>query len=117
MMLCVMLMAVSFTACGDDDDDDEKYTPVVGVWELESEGYVTQLSFNAYGSCFFREWSVDNPSDEDTDTGRYTVNGNTLSIWWESEADDDDPWTCTFKIEGDRMITSENGGTVWIRKY
>lgn len=114
MILCIMLMTVSLTAC--DDDEEDKNPSIVGTWELVSNGYVTQMSFNANGSCFFKEWSESNPSEVDTDTGRYTVNGNTLSVWWESEADEDEPWTCTFKIEGNRMTTSENGGTVWIRK-
>lgn len=115
MMLCVMLMTVSLAACSNDDDDD-KNPSIVGTWEHVSDGYVTQMSFSANGTCSFKEWSQSNPSDVDTDSGKYTISGDILSIWWDSEADEEGAWSCTFKIEGNSMTTSENGGTVWIRK-
>lgn len=115
MMLCIMLIAVGLNACGSDDDNDENQT-IVGTWETSSSGYITQMTFNSNGSCIWQEWQIDNPSDVDSDKGTYKVEGNKLFIWWESEADEDDPWTATFSINGSKMTTSENGGTVWTRK-
>lgn len=115
MMLGLMLMAINFTACNDDDDDD-KNPSIIGTWEVISNGYVSQLTFNADGSCFSKEWPQSNPNEVEVDTGKYIASGNTLSIWWASEADEEGPWTCTFTIDGNRMTTSENGGSVWFRK-
>lgn len=126
MMLCVMLMAVGFTACSDDDDDD-KNPSIVGTWYLESTYDVgTEYERTTYSEITHKKdgivtgyWKETYKNGEvivETDRGRYEVIKDVLSIWWEGEADDDNPWTCTFKIEGNRMITSENGGNVWIRK-
>lgn len=112
-MFCVMLMAVCLNSCSS-DDDDEKVVSIVGTWENVSDGYTTQMTFNSNGSCTWKGWSISNPSENETDKGTYKVEGNRLSVWWDSESDED-AWTCTFVIEGNKMSTSENGGTVWTR--
>lgn len=118
VIMCIMLMAVGLSACSGDDDDD-KNSSIVGTWETSLDGYTTQMTFNSNGSCLWKEWNNSNPSDTDTDKGTYKVEGNKLSIWWDSEADEnleEGPLTVTFSISGNKMTTSENGGTVWTRK-
>ncbi|MDE5826248.1 MAG: hypothetical protein K2J27_09425 [Duncaniella sp.] len=116
MVLCIVLIAVSFASCSDDDD---KAPSIVGTWQTEkanSDGYISELTFKADETCSWREWNTLNSNEADTDTGVYKVNGNKLSIWWESESDEEDPFVCTFSINGNHMTTSENGGTIWIKK-
>ena len=115
MVLCSILLAVGLGACGGDNDDDVNQS-IVGTWETVSNSTISQLTFKSNGSCAWREWESGRPDDVDTDSGTYKVDDNYLYIWWESESDEDGPWTATFSISGNKMTTSENGGTVWTRK-
>jgi hypothetical protein len=120
MAIVAVIMCVNFTACSDDDDEEQGGNAVVGTWstEIYTDGdyYTTLITYNADGSCTSKEYKQNNPNDVETDKGKYQVDGNKLSIWWESEKEFDEPWTCTFTISGKRMTTSENGGTVWIKQ-
>ena len=115
MMLCAILMVAGLNACSN-DDDDEKNPSIVGTWETVAGGKTTQLTFKPDRTCFWKEWQTGQPGDFDTDSGRYDTTEDVLSIWWDSEADEPEPWTCTFVITGNKMTTSENGGTTWTRK-
>lgn len=120
MAIVAVIMCVNFTACSDDDDEEQGGNAVVGTWstEIYTDGdyYTTLITYNADGSCTSKEYKQNNPNDVETDKGKYQVDGNKLSIWWKSEKEFDEPWTCTFTISGKRMTTSENGGTVWIKQ-
>lgn len=124
-MLCVMLMAGCFTACGDDDDDD-KNPSIVGTWCCEgiSEAGTqyecieyAELTYKKDGTVtgYWKETYKDGRTIVETDRGRYEVIKDVLNIWWEN-SNSDKPNSHTFKIEGNRMITDEGGGTVWTRK-
>lgn len=114
----------AFTACGSDDDNNETSSnPIVGTWWVEntSKGYIkyTEITYNADLTCTWREYEQDRTTLKRSDTGKYKVEGNKLSIWWESEKkywDEDGPWTTTFTISGNKMTTTEAGGTTWTRK-
>lgn len=107
MMLCIMLTAVCFTACGDDDGDDD--SSIVGTWQLvEEEGYETLTTFKANGTVISTEKDLDD-GDEYTDTGRYTFDGEILTIWWDDEPEDD-PDIYRVTIKGDRLTTYDEDG-------
>ncbi len=131
MMLCVMFMAVVFSACSNDDDDD-KNPSIVGTWYVEKTYDVgTSYEYTSYAEItygkngmatgYWKDTYKNGETEIETDKGRYEVVNDVLRIWWEDDSDDGDdedegPWTTTFKISGNKMTTSENGGTVWTRK-
>lgn len=127
MMLCIMLMAVGLNACGSDDDDDRNPS-IVGTWYVETIHYSgTEREYSEYAEItykkdgtvagYWKETNKDGKEEVETDTGRYEVIKDVLRIWWASEAEEaDGPWTAKFSINGNKMTTSENGGTVWTRK-
>ena len=104
------------TSCSKDDDDSSSNS-IVGTWYTESEpkGYlqVEEITYNSDGTCTYRRYKSDRTTINDTDSGTYKVEGNKLSIWW---AGSSTPWTTTFSINGNKMTTSENGGTIWTKK-
>ena len=125
LTLGLLVCATVLVSCSKDDDDKNtpSSNPLVGTWYTESEdkGEIeyTEVTYNADFSCSWREYESDRTTLKDSDTGKYEVSGNKLSIWWNSEAkywDEDGPWTTTFTINGNKMTTSENGGTTWTKK-
>jgi hypothetical protein len=125
--LLTVLMSVSFSACSSSDDDDDNggssSNPIVGTWYTEGEekGYstYTEITYNADYTCTWREYNSDKTTIKESDSGKYKVEGSTLSIWWNSEKkywDTDGPWTTIFTISGNKMTTTEAGGTTWTRK-
>lgn len=114
-LLFGMLMSVSFlTACGDDDNDS-----IVGTWYIVTEDHgvdeYTEVTFSADGTCSRREYKADRTTLTEADWGTYKTEGNVLSIWWDSEKGYG-AWSVTFSISGNKMTTSEGGGSVWTRK-
>ncbi|MDE6522153.1 MAG: hypothetical protein K2L17_04990 [Muribaculaceae bacterium] len=127
MMLSIILIAVGLNACGSDDEDDRNPS-IVGTWYLESTYFSgTDFEYSVYAEIKYKKdgtltgyWKKtykDGKEEIETDTGRYEVIKDVLRVWWFSEADEDyEPWTATFSINGNKMTTSENDGTVWTRK-
>lgn len=129
MMLGIMFLTTSFSACSSDDDDD-KNPSIVGTWYTESVYDAgTEYECNSYfeitykkdgtATWYGKDTYKDGSVDTETDRGRYEVIKDVLNIWWDSEEEENEeegPWTCTFTISGNKMTTSENGGTVWTRK-
>ena len=127
MMFCIILVAVGLNACSSDNEDD-KNPSIVGTWYVETTHYsgtdheyseYAELTFKKDGTVtgYWKETYKDGKEIVETDTGRYEVIKDVLRVWWVSEAEEnDDPWTATFSINGNKMTTSENGGTVWTRK-
>lgn len=129
MMLSIILVAVGLNACNS-DDDDEKTPTIVGTWYVETTHYAgtdqeyseyAELTFKKDGAVtgYWKETYKDGKEEVETDTGRYQIIKDVLRVWWVSEAEEnmaDGPWTATFSINGNKMITSENGETVWTRK-
>ena len=116
MAVVAILMCVNFIACSDDEEQSDN--PIVGTWITETptdDGRYSSITYKADGSCFWKDYKKEDPNYIETDNGKYQVDGNKLSIWWESEKEFDEPWTCTFTISGNRMVTSENGSSVWIK--
>ena len=111
MILLVMLMAVSFSACSSDDDD---YSSIVGTWYTENNSEYVEMTFKKDGTVtgYWKDLYHGETIIE-TDKGHYDVIKDVLRIWWDSE---DEPFSVTFSISGNKMTTSENGGIVWTRK-
>lgn len=115
MLMLALSTTFSLSSCSKDDDDSSS-NPIVGTWTTTNYGEVSTITFNSNGTCTYK--NVDGGYVE-TDSGKYTVSGSKLSIWWESERkywEEDGPWTTTFVITGNTMKTSEGGGTTWTRK-
>ena len=117
----MLVSSFAFTACGSDDEDnnDSSSNPLVGTWYTETiekgEVEYTEITYNANFTCTWREYKSDRKTVVDTDEGSYKVDGNKLSIWWKIEGNDE-PWTTTFTINGNKMTTTEGGGTIWTKK-
>ena len=106
------------TSCSKDDDGGSSSNPIVGTWYTEAYSY-EEITYNSDGTCTYRRYKSDHTTIRDTDSGTYKIEGNKLSIWWESEKkywDIDGPWTTSFSINGNKMTTSEDGGIVWTKK-
>ena len=117
--LLTVLMSVSFSSCSKSDDDNggSSSNPLVGTWYTEgvekgSPTY-TEITYNADYTCTWRDYKSDKTTIKESESGKYKVEGSTLSIWWSGSST---PWTTTFSISGNKMTTSEAGGTVWTKK-
>ncbi|MDE6551557.1 MAG: hypothetical protein K2K98_01140 [Muribaculaceae bacterium] len=127
MMFCIILVAVGLNACSS-DDDDEKTPSIVGTWYVETTRFAgMDYEYSEYAELTFRKdgtvtgyWKntyKDGKEIVETDAGRYQIIKDVLRVWWVSELEEDDePWSATFSINGNKMKTSEDGGTVWTRK-
>ena len=120
-LLGLMVCMLTFSACSKSDDDDNNggsnANTIVGTWYLtDKDGRYIELTFKADGTCTY--YKKGTSGKVYTDKGTYTAINDALSIWWDSEIDDKhkDPLTWTFKIEGNKLITSEGSGTTWTRK-
>jgi major membrane immunogen (membrane-anchored lipoprotein) len=114
LFVCMLVL----TSCSKSDDDGgSSSNPLVGTWYTEGEekGYPTyeEITYNANNTCTWRDYKSDKTTIKETDSGTYKVDGNKLSIWWSGSST---PWTTTFSISGNKMTTSEGGGTVWTKK-
>ena len=117
LFVCVTL----FSACGGDDDKDAppSTNPIVGTWWIENESkgykYYTELTYNADYTCMWWRYRYEGDSKTliDSKTGIYKIDGNQLSILYSGS---EKPWTTTFTISGDKMITTEGSGNTWTRK-
>ena len=123
-MMMAAALSFGFTSCGNDDNDDgSSSNPLVGTWFTESEDHgeleYTEITYNKDLTCTWQCYSSDRTTLKESDTGTYKVEGNKLSIWWESEREywkEDGPWTTTFSISGNKMTTTESNGVVWTKK-
>ncbi len=120
LLLGLFLCVPFFTSCGDDDEGGGgSSNSIVGTWYTVSDGEksspYTEMTFNSDYTCSWREYKADRTTVTDSDFGTYQVEGNTLSVLWDSEKKYG-PLTWTFSISGNKMTTSEGGGTVWTRK-
>lgn len=126
LMLGLFVSVCALTACSSDDDDDNNSSnPLVGTWYTigsggkDEETIYTEITYKADYTCTWREYKADQTTIIGSDTGTYEINGNALYIWWEREKkywQEDGPWTTTFSINGNKMTTTEKGGTTWTKK-
>lgn len=117
----LLVSVAAFTACSSSDNDEggsSSSSSIVGTWYTEGvekgQPTYTEITYNADLTCTWRDYKSDKTTIKDTDSGKYKVEGNKLSIWWNS--DHGDVWTTTFTISGNKMTTTEGGGTVWTKK-
>ena len=116
----LLVSVVAFTACSSDNDESgsSSLSSIVGTWYTEGvekgQPTYTEVTYNADLTCTWRDYKSDKTTIKETDSGKYKVEGNKLSIWWNS--DHGDVWTTTFTISGNKMTTTEGGGTVWTKK-
>jgi len=124
LLLGLFVCVTVFSACGGDDDNGgSSSNSIVGTWYTEGveKGNPTysEITYNADNTCTWRDYKSDKTTIKESDRGKYKVEGNKLSIWWESEKkywDTDGPWTTIFTISGNKMTTTEGGGTTWTKK-
>lgn len=82
---------------------------IVGTWVTETadywDGWFQRITFNADGTVSDEEYHANpGPTGVDDCFGKYTVNGNILTIYW----DDADGWwvSSTVEFDGDKLITT-----------
>lgn len=118
--LCV-IMAMTFTSCGDDDDAPDNNS-IVGTWLLsqkDSYGYwYCQYTFSANGTFGVRDWSSDSEEIPTTDEayGKYSINGDILTLKFN---DDDETESYRFELKGNQLIIydyEEPGPNIFVRK-
>ena len=117
LFVCVTV----FCACGGDDDKDAppSINPIVGTWWIENESkgykYYTEITYNADNTCSWSRYRYEGDTKNliDSKSGTYKIDGNQLSILYKG---DEKPSTKTFTINGNKMTTSEGGGSTWTRK-
>lgn len=110
---------LSLTACSSDDDDNNSSSnPLIGTWYCEfmdGELIISEITFNKDYTCTSKEYNSDRTTIKFADTGIYKVDGNKVSIWWDSEKEywaEDGPYTFTFTITGNKMSATDAGGYV-----
>ena len=127
LFVCVTLFSAcggdddKFSACGGDDDKDAppSTNPIVGTWYIENESkgyqYYYEMTFNADNTCMWWRYRYEGDSKTliDSKSGTYKIDGNQLSILYNGE---EKPSTKTFTINGNKMTTSEAGGSTWTKK-
>ena len=111
LFVCVTV----FCSCSKDDDNGSSASnPLVGTWcTVDGDGDYTELIYKADMTCIRFEHQRESNKIKETNYGRYQINGNLLSIWWDGNTK---AWTCMFSINGNEMTTDEGGGTTWTRK-
>ena len=78
-----------------------------------------EITYKKDGSLtgYWKETYKNGEVNVETDTGRYEVIKDVIRVWWLSDAEEGgEPWSATFSINGNKMTTSEAGGTVWTKK-
>lgn len=83
---------------------------ILGTWLHEAydelEGWCCQrITFYADGTVSDEEYlAEDGPTGVDDSFGKYTLNGNIITIYWDNE----DGWwvSCTVEINGDSMVVT-----------
>lgn len=125
-ILMVAMLGVDFASCSSNEDGDSSSpsNPHVGTWYTESVSSAgkikyTEVTYKSDFTCTWKECEADRKTIIDTDYGRYQVDGDLLSIWWNSEKkywEEDGPWHTTFTINGNVMKTTEAGETTWYKK-
>ena len=111
LLVCVTV----FCSCSKDDDNGSSASnPLVGTWyTVDGDGDYTELIYKADMTCTLFEHQRESNKIKNTDYGRYQINGNLLSIWWDGNTK---AKTYMFSINGNEMTTDEGGGTTWTRK-
>ena len=128
VLTAVLLTSIVFTSCNSDDDKDAS---IVGTWlqvsgssetlrngesiseytdVVDADNY-SKITFNADGtfSELYSE-SYDGQVETSTDTGVYTISGNTISVTYDYENEEeneyDDNTVLTFEVSSTQLIVS-----------
>lgn len=125
-MVFALMAVFTFTlvSCSSDEDDNSSTNPLIGTWYTEYEveesvKHYEEITYKADNTCTWKEIDYDRTY---TDLGKYSVEGNKISIWWESEKDlweKEGPFVMTFTISGNKMTTTKGSGsrvTTWTKK-
>ena len=81
VVLCGMMIATTFVACGDDDDDNGggDSSSIVGTWVGSESSSVTQnITFNSNKTGEF--WVVENDHIDTSFTFTWVKSGNVINI-------------------------------------
>ena len=115
--LLTVLMSVSFSACSSSDDDDNggsSSNPLVGTWYIEGEekGYSKYTEFTFEDDMTFTWRDYTESKLIDYDEGTYRIVNDLLYTTWKKYSAP----PRKFKIEGNKLITDEAGGTTCTKK-
>lgn len=130
MMLAMMVVALTFTACGDDEDADGiNSSALIGTWEpTTSEGWINEIPDEYFVETYasYLQFKSDHTYIDVTDDaesgveitkGEWYLSNNRLTM---KETEGDMPgftWTSTIiKLEKDKMEISTLGSTFHMRK-
>lgn len=107
--------SIVYVRVSDEDEDDEPInndnSSIVGSWKLTNaeDDYESIITFKADGTVIAIERDLDD-GDEYRDTGKYTFDGEIVTIWWDDEYDDPDVYEVS--VKGNRLTLHEDGYSI-----
>ena len=120
VVLLVALMAVGFTACG--DDDEPKGADIIGTWQYdhpdEAEDFEVFFQFTKDGKFHYVQKYLDAEDgmpDHITFHGKYAVSGRKLTITFDPNpllGDEIDTLEWDYSVQGDRLMLLSGGETI-----
>ena len=119
VVLLVALMAVGFTACG--DDDEPKGADIIGAWELDSDvdgDFTVFFQFTKDGKFHYVQKYLDAEDgmpDHITFHGKYAISGRKLTITFNPNpllGDEIETFECDYSVQGDRLMLLTGGETI-----
>lgn len=101
----------------------KKVNPLYGTWyttiySLGQDVYV-EMVYNEDKTCVYREYDEKRINHRDIDKGRFELEKNKISIWWDSMSsswETSGPEVSTYKIEDNEMIMDNDDSVIWKKK-
>lgn len=118
LMFGLFVSVLSLTACSSDDDNSSSSNSLIGTWcteFMDEELIIAEITFNKDHTCMSKEYYSDRTTIKFADTGTYKIDGNKMSVWWNSEKEyweKEGPYTLTFTITGNKMSVTDERGRV-----
>lgn len=83
-LMCIMSL-LSCSSSSNDEGDKTPANPLIGTWYTEGEekgqATYTETTYNADLTCTLRDYKSDRTTIKESDSGKYQVNGNKLTIF------------------------------------
>ena len=110
LFVCVTV----FCSCSKDDDNGSSASnPLVGTWyTVDGDGDYTEMTFEKDMTFTWREYDITGTNLKDSDSGTYNIVEDLLYTTWKKYS----VKPRKFRVEGNHLITDEDGGTTWTRK-
>lgn len=101
----------------------KKENPLYGTWyttihSLGKDVYVEML-YNKDKTCIYREYDDERINHRDIDRGRFELENEKISIWWDSMRDSwerEGPVVSSYEVKGDKLITDDDDSVIWRKK-